>query len=129
IQQLIKRQFVFVNGKCQKAKYMCTLADEITWSVPEENPLPPIEKEAIPLHIIYEDASIIVIDKPKHMLVHPTAQKRSGTIVNALLAHTDRLSNIDGEERPGIVHRLDQDTSGLLLIAKPNTAHLYVKEQ
>lgn len=129
VQSLIKEKRVFVNGVNKKANYICKHGDEIKWRVLEEQKPTPIEAEKIPLHILYEDDFLIVINKPKGMLVHPTNVTRTGTLVNALKYYTDQLSSISGEERPGIVHRLDQDTSGLLVVAKDDETHEHVKKQ
>ena len=92
--------------------------------------LPPWEAQPIPLDVVYEDADIIVVNKPKGMVVHPAAGNPDGTLVNALLHHCcGQLSGINGEERPGIVHRIDKDTSGLLVAAKTNEAHVGLCEQ
>lgn len=129
LQTLIKEQSVFVNDAYKKANYKCKKADVITWEDPEDNVIEPIKPEKILLDIIYEDEAVVVVNKPKGMIVHPTERIRSGTLVNALLFHFSQLSSLSGEDRPGIVHRLDQDTSGLLLIAKTNDAHENLKEQ
>ena len=97
--------------------------DVIAIALPEPEPAEP-EAENIPLHVVFEDASIIVIDKPPGLVVHPAAGHASGTLVNALIAHCgDSLSGIGGVKRPGIVHRLDKDTSGLMVVAKTDRAH------
>lgn len=88
-----------------------------------------IEPENIPLEIIYEDEDVIVVNKPKGMVVHPAPGSPSGTLVNALMHHTGALSNINGVYRPGIIHRIDKDTSGLLMVAKNNAAHQNLTEQ
>lgn len=128
IQTWINEQLVAVNGQTVKANYKCQQGDIIQWTVPENKPLS-IQPENIPLDIIYEDHYILVVNKPKGMVVYPTADHPNGTLVNALLYHCDRLSNINGNERPGIVHRLDKDTSGLLLVAKDDKVHLQLSEQ
>lgn len=129
LQTLIKEQSVSVNDTYKKANYKCKKDDVITWKEPEEVMIEPIKAENIPLDILFEDEAIIVVNKPKGMIVHPTETIRSGTLVNALLFHSPQLSTLSGEDRPGIVHRLDQDTSGLLLVAKTNDAHANLKEQ
>src|SRR4051812_41021953 len=103
--------------------------DSITIDVPEAVPAEP-EGEDIPLHIVFEDDDIIVIDKPKGLVVHPAAGHATGTLVNALIAHCgDSLSGIGGVKRPGIVHRLDKDTTGLMVVAKTDRAHQKLTEQ
>ena len=103
--------------------YHVASGDKITIDVPEAVPAEP-EGENIPLHIVFEDDDIIVIDKPKGLVVHPAAGHATGTLVNALIAHCgDSLSGIGGVKRPGIVHRLDKDTTGLLVAAKNDRAH------
>ena len=128
IQKLIKDGQVLVNNKSVKSNYRLRLNDEIVVIVP-----PPTELEVlpenIPLDIIYEDSSIIVINKPAGIVVHPAAGNYSGTIVNALLYHCKDLTGIGGKERPGIVHRLDKDTSGVLVAAKNDHSHQHLSRQ
>lgn len=122
IQRLIERGNVFVNSKKERCSFRLHLNDEIEMVVPppeEVNLLP----EPIPLDIIYEDADLLVINKPAGLVVHPAAGHKSGTLVNALLYHCPDLSGIGGYLRPGIVHRLDKDTSGLMLVSKSELAH------
>src|SRR5699024_4832765 len=126
-QKWIRNGDVTVNEEIIKPNYKCKLFDEIQVKIPEMKSIS-IEKENIPLSIIYEDDSIIVINKPKGMVVYPTKAHMKGTLVNALLHYTNNLSTIGGKERPGIVHRLDKDTSGLLLIAKDNKSHRILKK-
>ncbi|MFD1038060.1 RluA family pseudouridine synthase [Virgibacillus byunsanensis] len=128
IQTWITKEHVFVNDELVKANYKCHTDDKITWSIPEVEPLK-IEAENIPLSIIYEDSDVIVVNKPRGMVVHPSAGHRSGSLVNALLYHCNDLSGINGVERPGIVHRIDKDTSGLLVVAKNDSAHTNLAEQ
>ena len=118
----IKARTVLVNGKSAKAKYAVTEGDVITYELPEEEVLE-YKAEDIPLDIIYEDADVAVVNKPQGMVVHPSAGHTSGTLVNALMYHVKDLSSINGVVRPGIVHRIDKDTSGLLMIAKNDKAH------
>lgn len=129
IQLLIKEGNVLVNGKSCKPNYKCKNDDsiDIKYSEPKElNVIP----ENIPLDIVYEDNSIIVINKPKNVVVHPAAGHESGTLVNALLYHCkDSLSSINGVKRPGIVHRIDRNTTGLLVICKNDHAHISLAEQ
>lgn len=120
--EAIKKGEVLVNGKVVKAKYAVKAGDEITYHLPEEEVLE-ILAEDIPLEIIYEDQDVAVVNKPQGMVVHPSAGHTSGTLVNALMYHIKDLSSINGVVRPGIVHRIDKDTSGLLMIAKNDNAH------
>ena len=123
IQKLIKDGNVLVNGTPVKGSCRVKCDDEVVFSVPESVE-PDIEPENIPLDILYEDADLIVVNKPKGMVVHPAAGNPDGTLVNALLHHCcGQLSGINGEERPGIVHRIDRNTSGLLMVAKTDAAH------
>lgn len=118
----VKKGTVLVNGKAAKAKYAVKVGDVISYQVPEEEVLE-YKAEDLPLDIIYEDADVAVVNKPQGMVVHPSAGHPSGTLVNALMYHVKDLSSINGVVRPGIVHRIDKDTSGLLMIAKNDTAH------
>lgn len=120
--EAIKKGEVLVNGKVVKAKYAVKAGDEITYHLPEEEVLE-ILAEDIPLEIIYEDQDVAVVNKPQGIVVHPSAGHTSGTLVNALMHHIKDLSSINGVVRPGIVHRIDKDTSGLLMIAKNDNAH------
>lgn len=120
--EAIKKGEVLVNGKVVKAKYAVKEGDEITYHLPEEEVLE-ILAEDIPLEIIYEDQDVAVVNKPQGMVVHPSAGHTSGTLVNALMYRIKDLSSINGVVRPGIVHRIDKDTSGLLMIAKNDNAH------
>ncbi|HLR73787.1 MAG TPA: RluA family pseudouridine synthase [Virgibacillus sp.] len=128
IQSWIKNNKVTVNGQHIKANYKCKQGDLIQWSIPEEKTIN-IYPENIPLSIVYEDEDLLVVNKPKGMVVHPTTHQTSGTLVNALLHYTPSLSQIGGDERPGIVHRLDKDTSGLLVVAKKDDIHKYLVQQ
>ena len=129
IQQLIRDGTVTVNGKLSKPGYKLRTGDEITLQLPDPSPLETIPPESVPLNILYEDSSLIVIDKPAGMLVHPAGGVNTGTLVNALLGHCTDLSGIGGTERPGIVHRLDKDTSGVLVAAKTDLAHRMLSAQ
>lgn len=120
--EAIKAGTVLVNGQSVKAKYAVKEGDVITYELPEEEVLE-YKAEDIPLDIIYEDADVAVVNKPQGMVVHPSAGHTSGTLVNALMYHVKDLSSINGVVRPGIVHRIDKDTSGLLMIAKNDKAH------
>lgn len=128
IQQWIKGNYVCVNSEKQKANYKCKYGDIIEWSIPIEQTMD-IKAEPIHLDILYEDKYLLVLNKPKGMLVHPTQSVTTNTLVNGLLNHCEHLSNLGGDDRPGIVHRLDKDTSGVLLIAKDNETHEHLKKQ
>ena len=122
IQRLIKDGHVLVAGREAKSNQPVKSGQDITVDVPA--PVDPVpQPEALPLPILYQDNDLIVIDKPAGMVVHPAAGHASGTLVNALLHHVDDLSGIGGEKRPGIVHRLDRGTSGLMVVAKHDAAH------
>ncbi|SNZ09413.1 ribosomal large subunit pseudouridine synthase D [Terribacillus aidingensis] len=121
-QSWIKEDLVTVNGTTVKNKYTVQEGDEIAWSIPEPEEME-IKAENIPLEIVYEDADIAVVNKPRGMVVHPSNGHQSGTMVHALLYHLKDLSGINGTFRPGIVHRIDKDTSGLLVVAKHDKAH------
>lgn len=123
IQKLIKDEDVTVNGKVIKANYKVMAGDEISVLIPEPMELD-VLPEDIPLDILYEDQDILIVNKPKGMVVHPAAGHYSGTLVNALMFHCkDQLSGINGVMRPGIVHRIDMDTTGSLLVCKNDLAH------
>ena len=129
IQKCIKENDVLVNLKPQKASYRLKLEDEIVFSVPEAVE-PVIEAENIPLSVLYEDEDVLVVDKPKGMVVHPAPGHYSGTLVNAVMYHCqDHLSGINGVMRPGIVHRIDRDTTGSLIICKNDHAHREIAAQ
>ena len=126
--RLLEEGAALVNGKSAAKNFKLRSMDAVTLQMP---PIKETETvaENIPLTIVYEDEDIAVIDKPKGMVVHPAAGNEDGTLVNALLYHMgDRLSGIGGEKRPGIVHRIDKDTSGLLVIAKNDFAHTVLSE-
>lgn len=118
----IKNGTVLVNGQISKAKYSVQVGDIITYEIPDEEVLEYVAED-IPLDIIYEDDDVAVVNKPQGMVVHPSAGHSSGTMVNALMYHIKNLSSINGVIRPGIVHRIDKDTSGLLMVAKNDKAH------
>ena len=128
IQQLIAKGHVLVNDTKVKSGFRLRSADSVYITIPEAE-ASPIRAENIPLDIIYEDSELLVIDKPAGMVVHPGAGNRSGTMVNALLFHCRSLSGINGILRPGIVHRLDKNTSGLLVVAKNDRSHLSLTGQ
>jgi len=119
---------ICVNDHSVKANYRLKSNDVIKWTLPEEK-IPSIAAENISLDIVYEDADVMIINKEKGMVVHPSPGHSSGTLVNALLHHTTSLSSIGEKERPGIVHRLDKDTSGLLVIAKNDTSYSELAKQ
>lgn len=128
-QQLLEKGGVLVNGKPVKKNYKTRAGDEISLELPEPEPVE-ILPEDIPLDIRYEDQDVVVINKPKGLVVHPAPGHWSGTLVNALMYHCgDSLSGINGALRPGIVHRIDMDTSGLLIVAKNDFAHQALAEQ
>ena len=129
VQQLIDDENILVNGVASNKKYSVKKNDVITVVMPELKELS-VDAENIPLDIVYEDEHLLVVNKPKGMVVHPAAGNYNGTLVNALLYHCgDSLSGINGVIRPGIVHRIDKDTSGLLIVAKNDTAHKGLAEQ
>lgn len=129
ITKLITDGNVCVNDKAVSKSYKCKLNDSIIVNVPDAVPLD-VVAENIPLDIVYEDDDLLVVNKAKGMVVHPAAGNYTGTLVNALLYHCkDSLSGINGVIRPGIVHRIDKDTSGLLIVAKNDMAHLDLAEQ
>ncbi|MBD2128075.1 RluA family pseudouridine synthase [Microcoleus sp. ZQ-A2] len=129
IQQLIEQGQVQVNDKiCTSKKVTVQSGDRISITIPEAKPLD-LQPEAIPLDVLYEDDSLIIINKPAGLVVHPAAGHESGTLVNALLAHCTNLAGIGGVQRPGIVHRLDKDTTGAIAIAKTDQAHQHLQAQ
>ena len=130
IQKLFEKGGVSVNGKpCTSKKYKCTAGDLVEIVIPEPERLE-AAAEDIPIDIVYEDAHLLVVDKPAGMVVHPAPGNYSGTLVNALMYHCrDQLSSINGVIRPGIVHRIDKDTSGLLVVAKTDRAHVGLAAQ
>ena len=121
--KLIEDKNVLINGKCAKASTKLSEGDEIALNLPEPETLQ-VKAQDIKLDIVYEDSCLIVINKPVDMVVHPSAGHEDGTLVNALMAHCgENLSAINGVMRPGIVHRIDRDTTGLLVVAKGDAAH------
>lgn len=126
--EAIKNGNILVNGKAVKAKYSVKEGDLVTYDLPEPEVLE-YEAEDIPLDIVYEDDDVAVVNKPQGMVVHPSVGHTSGTLVNALMYHIHDLSSINGVVRPGIVHRIDKDTSGLLMIAKNDRAHQALAEE
>ena len=129
VQRLIKEENIKVNGAKTKDAYKVQVGDEIEIKVPDAKEIN-LKAQNIPLDIIYEDKDILVVNKPKGMVVHPANGNLDGTLVNAVMAICkDSLSGIGGEIRPGIVHRLDKDTSGAILVAKNDKAHIVLSEQ
>ena len=128
MQKLLEDGRAVKGSKVLKANYKLRAGDEIVVTLPEPQPLD-AQPENIPLDIIYEDEDVIVINKARGMVVHPAAGNYSGTLVNALLYHCKNLSGINGVIRPGIVHRLDKDTSGIMICAKNDAAHLSLSQQ
>ena len=128
IMRLIDEGEVLVNDKKAKNSYRVKENDEITINIPKAKSLDATPQD-IPLDIVYEDDDIIVINKPRDLVVHPSNGHEDGTLVNALLAHCTNLSGINGVKRPGIVHRIDKDTTGLLVVAKNDYAHEFLAKQ
>jgi len=130
IQKLFEKGSIAVNGEiCTSKKYKCSAGDRVEITIPQPEKLE-AKAEDIPINIVYEDEDLIVVDKPAGMVVHPAPGNYTGTLVNALLYHCgDQLSSINGVIRPGIVHRIDKDTSGLLMAAKNDRAHLGLAHQ
>ena len=129
VQKLIEENQILVNEKTVKTSYSVQKGDKITITIPEIKKTA-LKPQDIPLDIIYEDNDILVVNKAKGMVVHPAAGNPEGTLVNAVMAHCkENLSGIGGELRPGIVHRLDKDTSGLLIIAKNDKSHIQMSKQ
>lgn len=122
VQQWVKNNHVEVDGRPVKSNYKLVAGDQIVIDIPDPEPLE-AEAENIALDIVYEDPDVIVVNKPQGMVVHPAPGHTSGTLVNALLYHCEDLSGINGVVRPGIVHRIDMDTSGLIVAAKSDIAH------
>ena len=129
VQKLIEQGMVQLNQQvCQSKKAVVQAGDQIQLTIPATQPLELVAEE-IPLDILYEDDHLIILNKPAGMVVHPSAGHDCGTLVNALLAHCQQLAGIGGVERPGIVHRLDKDTTGALAIAKTDIAHQHLQKQ
>ncbi|OFI07566.1 ribosomal large subunit pseudouridine synthase D [Clostridium acetireducens DSM 10703] len=128
IQNKIEKGNVLVNGKIKKSNYKVKLGDKITAYIPKSTELK-IEPENIDLDIIYQDEDVLVVNKPQGMVVHPATNNYSGTLVNALLYHCKNLSKVNGVTRPGIVHRIDKDTSGILVVAKNDNSHDKLAQQ
>lgn len=129
IQQLIEQAAVQLNGKvCTSKKTNLKVGDQISLEIPAAEPLK-LQAEDIPLDILYEDDSLIILNKPAGLVVHPAPGHSEGTLVNAILAHCPNLPGIGGVQRPGIVHRLDKDTTGAIVIAKTELAHQHLQAQ
>lgn len=128
MQKLLEESRAVRGQKVIKSNYRVKVGDEILVNLPEPQPLD-VQPENIPLDIIYEDDDVVVVNKARGMVVHPAAGNYNGTLVNALLYHCKNLSGINGVIRPGIVHRLDKDTSGIMICAKNDSAHLSLSEQ
>ena len=128
VQKLIKAGAVLVNGTPSKNSYQVEVGDQIVVQAVEEEEMSH-EPENIPLDIVYEDDDLLVVNKPNGMVVHPAVGNPHGTLVNALLYHAKHLSDVNGSFRPGIVHRIDADTTGLLVVAKNNETHMALAEQ
>lgn len=129
IQKLIESGCMSIDGKvCVSKKHVLSSGNTVELRLPPARPCEAVPED-IPLDIVYEDDDLLVVNKPKGMVVHPAAGNLSGTLVNALLYHCGKLSVINGTERPGIVHRIDKDTSGLLVVAKTDAAHRGLSEQ
>lgn len=124
----IKTGKILVNGLVKKAKYTVKEGDVISYELPEIEEVEYVAED-IPLEIVYQDEDVAVVNKPQGMVVHPSAGHTSGTLVNALMYHIKDLSGINGVLRPGIVHRIDKDTSGLLMIAKNDHAHVALADE
>jgi len=122
LQRLIEDRHVTVNGGAARASYKLRAGDHVDLHIPDPVPLATAAPENIPLTIVYEDSAFLVVDKPAGMVVHPAPGHAGGTLVNALLHHCSGLTGIGGVERPGIVHRLDKETSGLVVVAKTDAA-------
>ena len=128
-QKIIKENLVLVNGKAQKANYRISAEDTVSVTIPKAQEIE-IVPEDIPLDILYEDEDVLVVNKPKGMVVHPSAGHYTGTLVNAVMYHCkDSLSGINGAIRPGIVHRIDMDTTGALIVCKNDNAHVKIAQQ
>ncbi len=128
IQRLIREGHVQLNNRPARASHPVHLDDVVDLQIPAPVPTTP-KPEPLPLKIIHDDSDLVVVDKPAGMVVHPAAGHQHGTLVNALLHHVSGLSGIGGEQRPGIVHRLDRGTSGLMVVAKHDTAHAELSRQ
>lgn len=129
IQKLIREGAITVNSKLSKPGYKLRTGDKVSLTLPDPRPLQTVQPEPIPLDILYEDDALTVVNKPADMIVHPAGDIQSGTLVNALLNHCGTLPGIGGVQRPGIVHRLDKDTSGVIVAAKNDYTHRHLSAQ
>ena len=128
VKELIDQNKIHVNGKQEKGSYTCKVNDRVVIEIPDDQPLD-VQPEKMDLDIIYEVHDVLVINKPKGLVVHPAPGHMDHTLVNGLMDHCDDLSGINGILRPGIVHRIDKDTSGLLVVAKNDQAHMALSQQ
>jgi len=128
IQKLISEELILLNGQPTRASYKVKKGDQIDITIPAPTPLE-LEPEDIPLDVLFEDSALLVLNKPSGMVVHPAPGNYEGTMVHALLHHCKDLTGIGGRERPGIVHRLDKDTSGVMVVAKTDEAHRFLSKQ
>lgn len=128
VKELLDQNYIQVNGKTEKASYSLQMQDQVSIYIPPVEKIS-IEPEKMQLDIVYEDADLLVINKPKGLVVHPAPGHTSHTLVNGLLYHCKDLSGINGQMRPGIVHRIDKDTSGLLIVCKNDKAHQEISRQ
>lgn len=128
VQKLIDRELLLINGKKEKGSYKLKDGDEVEFIMPPSEDIE-AKPENIPIKVVYEDSHLAVVEKPEGMVVHPAPGNPSGTLVNALLYKLGSLSSINGVKRPGIVHRIDKDTSGLLVVAKDDLAHRALSDQ
>src|SRR5690606_9253340 len=129
IQRWIKEGLVAVDGQAARASARLEEGQEVVLAIPEIAPPADLAPEALPLTIVYEDDDLIVVDKPAGMVVHPAPGHSGGTLVNAVLHHCPQIEGVGGERRPGIVHRLDKETSGLIVVAKNDHAHRFLQAQ
>jgi len=129
IQKLIKEGYISVNGRVAKPSLKPKIGDVVVINLPPPSPSPSLVPESIPLVLVYEDKDLLVIDKPAGITVHPAPGHPSHTLINAILAHCPEISVIDGSLRPGVVHRLDKDTSGLMMVAKNKQTQLNLSSQ
>lgn len=127
-QKLIKENMVLVNGEIQKTSYKVNAEDEVSVTIPKTQEIE-LLPENIPLDILYEDEDVLIVNKPKGMVVHPSAGHYNGTLVNAMMYHCNSLSGVNGTIRPGIVHRIDMDTTGALIVCKNDKTHMKIAEQ
>ena len=127
VQRLLRSGMILVDGRPVKPSYRTRGGESVSVTIPDPEPAR-MSAQPIPLDVVYEDTYLLVVDKPAGMVVHPGSGVRDGTLANALLAHCDDLSGIGGVVRPGIVHRLDKLTSGLMVVAKDDATHLALSE-